>query len=42
MNLTLTWRRTAAFFLTSIAMLLGACSTPPAFQVSEPRHASAR
>ena len=36
MNPTLPWRRLAAVFLTGIALLLGACSTPPAFQVSEP------
>jgi len=32
----LAWRRMAAVFLAGAALLLGACSTPPAFQVSEP------
>ena len=33
---SLLWRRVAAVFLAGVALLLGACSTPPAFQVSEP------
>ena len=33
---SLPWRRVAAVFLAGAALLLGACSTPPAFQVSEP------
>lgn len=33
---SLPWRRVAAIFLAGVALLLGACSTPPAFQVSEP------
>jgi outer membrane lipoprotein SlyB len=36
MNPTLAWRRTSAVFLAGLALLLGACSSPPAFQVSEP------
>lgn len=30
------WRRLAAFLAAGAVLLLGACSTPPAFQVSEP------
>ena len=30
------WRRLAAVLAAGAALLLGACSTPPAFQVSEP------
>ena len=36
MNPNLVWRRMAAALLAVSALLLGACSTPPAFQVSEP------
>lgn len=31
-----TWRRVAAVLSVGIAVLLAACNTPPAFQVSEP------
>jgi len=30
------WRRAAALSLTAFTLLLAACNTPPAFQVSEP------
>ena len=33
---TLSWRRVAAILAAGAALLLGGCSTPPAFQVSEP------
>ncbi|HOM11840.1 MAG TPA: glycine zipper 2TM domain-containing protein [Rubrivivax sp.] len=36
MTLSLPWRRLAALLAAGAALLLGACSTPPAFQVSEP------
>ncbi len=36
MNLFLAWRPAAAAFAAAWLLLLGACSTPPAFQVSEP------
>jgi outer membrane lipoprotein SlyB len=36
MNPTLAWRRVVAALLAGGALLLGACNTPPAFQVSEP------
>ena len=31
-----TWRRGAAAVIASLSLLLAGCSTPPAFQVSEP------
>lgn len=36
MKLTTAWRNTAAAFFAGMLLLLGACNTPPAFQVSEP------
>jgi len=36
MNSNPAWRRMAAALVAGAALLLGACSTPPAFQVSEP------
>lgn len=33
---TFLWRRGAAAFIASMSLLLAACNTPPAFQVSEP------
>jgi outer membrane lipoprotein SlyB len=36
MNPTLAWRRTATVLLAGIALLLGACTAPQPFKVSEP------
>jgi outer membrane lipoprotein SlyB len=36
MQATNTWRRLAAALTAAATLLLAACSTPPAFQVSEP------
>lgn len=36
MQSTNTWRRVAAALTAAATLLLAACSTPPAFQVSEP------
>lgn len=36
MNSNPAWRRMAAALVAGAALLLGACNTPPAFQVSEP------
>jgi outer membrane lipoprotein SlyB len=36
MQTTNTWRRVAAALTAAATLLLAACSTPPAFQVSEP------
>jgi outer membrane lipoprotein SlyB len=36
MTLMNTWRRIATTLIAGTALLLAACSTPPAFQVSEP------